>query len=183
MDTMSIDSRKAALMIGILLVPLCCIVGCLSHRESEWPLDNVEVEEEIVLTGEAHTVEIDFVCQGASDKFANLLYFPSVEYVPYHAAGVKRSILETLNGFRCQLIDLESGTTVDEYSVQYSGTFHGFFFFESKLRPLALAMGSQLKMRKGAKYRFLLHLPAARDSEAKNLKMTLVAGTRPPVYP
>ncbi len=182
MDTMIFSLRFVALMASILLVLACCIQGCLSHQESEWLLDSVEVEEEVVLKGEAQTVAIDFVCHGASEKFAYQLYFPTVEYVQFHADSVELYLLETLDGFRCQLIDLESGATMDEYAVEYSGTFHGFFFFENRKVPLALSMGGQLQVRRGAKYRFLLQLPAARDSE-EDLKMILVAGTRPPVFP
>lgn len=160
---------------GFSVIFFC--IGCFESRDKpKWGLKSIELSEPIELKEDAHIFEIIYLCQRSSSKFEFRLYFPSVEYEPYYSDNITNKIISSIDGFKYELYDFETNEKLRSHAINLGKPGFRYAFNEKKGRPLSLWLDSKIRVKKGKKYKIVLNIPSAKDTDPDFLKPVFVGG-------
>ena len=168
-----------------LLLLGCVVMSCHAEtegRKENWGLKSIEFKQKLEFKETPYELEFLFEPRKTSKKYELRMFYPSIGFdeTSTRFGSIKKTILESLNGFEYTIYDVETNEVIKNYSVDFSGSFRGYSFNENT--PLSLWMGVKFELEKNRKYRILLRIPPKRNAEEMYSDAVYVVGIAHDVF-
>jgi hypothetical protein len=174
--------------LSIVAITLLCI-GCgqedLSRGRNPrtiYALNSIEVEQQLELPEKLLKTVFYFWCTQSSSKYKFRLYYPEIPsshtLEMEEEDRIRQKILDSLLGFKFELVEDASGKSVAMREVWSSaGRHNNSPTIGTRSVPAAsMSLSTQVQLEKDKRYRIILTLPAKGDTEEMFLRPILAGG-------